>query len=130
MPKPEREQWAAALDSRQRNWRAFKTLFETHDLLISPTSQLLPAKMEDWAARWAGKGPVPFPHQTFAPHYTSHTHMFNWLGFPAVSVPAGFVDGLPVGLQIVGPPGAEAKILRLAQAFLTAFPRPERPPVS
>jgi Asp-tRNA(Asn)/Glu-tRNA(Gln) amidotransferase A subunit family amidase len=56
--------------------------------------------------------------------------MFNWLKFPAVSVPCGFVDGLPVGLQIIGLPGTEDRILRAAQAFHGAFPREERPPVS
>jgi Asp-tRNA(Asn)/Glu-tRNA(Gln) amidotransferase A subunit family amidase len=56
--------------------------------------------------------------------------MFNWLAFPAVSVPCGFVDGLPVGLQIVGPPGSDARVMRLAVAFQKAFPRPEQPPVS
>ena len=97
----------------------------------SPTAQLVAPTIEDWADYWAGNGPVPFPHGTFAPHYTSHTHMFNWLGFPAVSVPAGFVDGLPVGLQIVGWPGTEDMIFRVAQTFLdTAGPRPERPPIS
>lgn len=93
IPRPEREQWVAALETRQRNWRAFRQVFADHDLLISPTSQLLAPKVEDWAARWAGKGPVPFPHHMFAPHYTSHTHMLNWLGLPAVNVPAGFVNG-------------------------------------
>jgi aspartyl-tRNA(Asn)/glutamyl-tRNA(Gln) amidotransferase subunit A len=128
--RPSREVWTSAMDLRQRNWAKFRGLFRDYDLLVSPTTQLLPAKMEDWAARWAGRGPVPFPHDAFAPHYTSHTHMFNWLGFPAVSVPAGFVDGLPVGLQIVGWPGSDAKILRVAEAFLKAFPREESPPVS
>jgi aspartyl-tRNA(Asn)/glutamyl-tRNA(Gln) amidotransferase subunit A len=56
--------------------------------------------------------------------------MFNWLGFPALNVPAGFVDGLPVGLQLVGWPGREQTILRAAHAFLAAYPREERPPVS
>jgi Asp-tRNA(Asn)/Glu-tRNA(Gln) amidotransferase A subunit family amidase len=56
--------------------------------------------------------------------------MFNWLAFPAVSVPCGFVDGLPVGLQIVGPPGSDARILRAANAFQKAFPRDERPPTT
>jgi amidase len=40
------------------------------------------------------------------------------LGGPAISVPAGFTDeGLPIGLQIVGAPGDDAGVLRLAHAF-------------
>ena len=65
---------------------------------------------------------VSFPRGTFAPHYTSHTHMFNWLGFPAAGLPCGFVDGLPIGLQVVGWPGSEDKILRFAQTFLVRDP--------
>jgi Asp-tRNA(Asn)/Glu-tRNA(Gln) amidotransferase A subunit family amidase len=126
----DKEVWNAAIDTRDRNWRRFRSVFDDHDLIVSPTSQLLAPRIEDWAQYWAGSGPVPFPHNTFAPHYTSHTHMFNWLGFPALNVPAGFVDGLPVGLQLVGWPGSEATILRAAQAFSKAFPREERPKVS
>jgi aspartyl-tRNA(Asn)/glutamyl-tRNA(Gln) amidotransferase subunit A len=50
------------------------------------------------------------------------------LGFPAVSVPCGFIDGLPVGLQIIGPPGREDVILRAASAFQNLFPQSDRPP--
>jgi aspartyl-tRNA(Asn)/glutamyl-tRNA(Gln) amidotransferase subunit A len=53
--------------------------------------------------------------------------MFNWLGMPAASVPCGHIDGLPIGLQIVGPPHSEPLIFRAAAAFSKAFPRPERP---
>src|SRR3546814_8009757 len=70
------------------------------------------------------------PHSNFAPVYTSHTMMFNWLGFPAISVPCGFHEGLPIGLQIVGMPNSEDKMLRAAAAFLKAFPRNERPAVA
>ncbi|MFT3975177.1 MAG: amidase [Amaricoccus sp.] len=45
---------------------------------------------------------------------------FNLTGHPALSIPAGFVDGLPVGLQIVGRPGAEALICRIGAAFESA----------
>jgi Asp-tRNA(Asn)/Glu-tRNA(Gln) amidotransferase A subunit family amidase len=122
--------WNAALETRQRNWLKFRKVLADHEVLLSATSQLVARPVEVWSANWIENGPSFGPHGTFAPVYTSHTHMFNWLGFPAVSVPCGYVDGLPVGLQIVGLPGREATILRVANAFQGAFPRLEHPTVS
>ena len=45
---------------------------------------------------------------------------FNVTGHPALSVPAGFAGGLPVGLQIIGRHHDEAGILRIAAAFEAA----------
>lgn len=42
---------------------------------------------------------------------------FNVTGHPALSLPAGFADGLPIGLQIIGRHADEAGILRVAAAF-------------
>jgi amidase len=40
---------------------------------------------------------------------------------PAVSVPAGFTpEGLPVGLQLVGPYGSDLRLLQIAQAWVEA----------
>lgn len=41
----------------------------------------------------------------------------NMAGIPGVAVPCGFSDGLPVSLQVLGPPFAESTILRIADAY-------------
>src|SRR5581483_7850290 len=47
------------------------------------------------------------------PAVTTFTAPFNCLGWPAVTVPAGFTpDGLPLGLQLAGKPWDEATVLR------------------
>jgi aspartyl-tRNA(Asn)/glutamyl-tRNA(Gln) amidotransferase subunit A len=47
-----------------------------------------------------------------------NTRPVNVWGLPAISIPCGITSGgLPIGLQIVGPPGGEAKVLRAAHAY-------------
>ena len=55
---------------------------------------------------------------------------FNYLGFPALSIPSGFVGGLPVGVQIVGRLFDEAGVLHLAHAFDKKFGKRPSPNVS
>jgi aspartyl-tRNA(Asn)/glutamyl-tRNA(Gln) amidotransferase subunit A len=47
-----------------------------------------------------------------------HTRPINALGLPTISVPCGFTaQGLPIGMQMTGPPWGEAIVLRLALAY-------------
>lgn len=124
MPTPE-EFWAS-METRGRNVDRFTRLFEDYDALLTPTSQLTARTVENWNDCWTVNSPN-YPHGSFAGTYTSHVMLFNWLAMPAFSVPAGFVDGLPVGLQIVGKRGSEAKLFTIARAF-QQFSGDERPP--
>jgi aspartyl-tRNA(Asn)/glutamyl-tRNA(Gln) amidotransferase subunit A len=63
---------------------------------------------------------------------TRYTRPFSYLGLPAISLPCGFGDaGMPVGLQIVGPPFAEGTLLSIADAYqrATGWHR-QRPPIA
>jgi aspartyl-tRNA(Asn)/glutamyl-tRNA(Gln) amidotransferase subunit A len=56
-------------------------------------------------------------------NWSPYTYPFNLTQQPAASVPCGFTsDGLPLGLQIVGPPRNDALVLRAARAFEYAQP--------
>ena len=56
-------------------------------------------------------------------NWSPYTYPFNLTQQPAASVPCGFSsDGLPVSLQIVGPPRCDAMVLRAARAYESACP--------
>jgi aspartyl-tRNA(Asn)/glutamyl-tRNA(Gln) amidotransferase subunit A len=49
---------------------------------------------------------------------SANTRPFNYLGLPAISVPCGFdPNGCPIGLQIAGRPFAEARVMKVADAY-------------
>jgi aspartyl-tRNA(Asn)/glutamyl-tRNA(Gln) amidotransferase subunit A len=102
-----------------------RPLFERFDLLASPQMPIVPPRI--------GEDPVDVGGQTLA--YRLALIPFNspWscLGLPTVSVPCGFVDGLPVGLALTGRRLAEATVLRAAHAYQQVTDWHERrPPVA
>ncbi|MFC9761907.1 amidase [Rhodococcus jostii] len=123
LPPVDSRLYREALEWRARNGNVFRDLFREYDLLLSVTSQSIAPTVEQWDEAWTTRP------EKMAADYTPHTVLCNILGLPAVSVPCGFVDGMPVGLQIVGPPSSEDRIFRLASAFQRAFPVTERPSV-
>ncbi len=51
------------------------------------------------------------------PSPTDFMLVVNIAGVPAISIHAGFADGLPIGMQIIGKPFAEETILKIAYAY-------------
>ena len=63
------------------------------------------------------------------PRYIPYTFPANLAGLPALTVPCGFTRaGLPIGLQLIGRPFAEATLFRLGHAYERATPWHERRP--
>jgi aspartyl-tRNA(Asn)/glutamyl-tRNA(Gln) amidotransferase subunit A len=86
--------------------RAFETFFAEFDLLLTPTTPIA-------APPIAGTDAIEQANML-----TRFTAPFNLTGLPAISIPCGFTSGgLPVGLQMVSRPWAEATLLRAAFAY-------------
>ena len=89
----------------------FNSAFKEFDVLISPTSPVLPFKLGEKT-----ENPLEM--------YLSDicTIPINLAGIPAISIPCGFVNNLPVGLQIIGPTFSESMLFRVAYGFEQATP--------
>jgi aspartyl-tRNA(Asn)/glutamyl-tRNA(Gln) amidotransferase subunit A len=83
---------------------------QTYDLLLAPTLPIA-------AFPKGADVPPGWPSGDWTT-WTPYTYPFNMTQQPAASVPCGFTsDGLPIGLQIVGPRHADALVLRAARAY-------------
>ncbi|WP_158880212.1 amidase [Amycolatopsis anabasis] len=101
-----------------------REFFERYDLLLLPVSQVPPFDAElEYPAEIDGEPMRDYLDWMRSAYFVSAT------GSPALSVPAGFTpDGLPVGLQIVGPHRAEMTVLRAGHAFEQATRCTDRRP--
>jgi aspartyl-tRNA(Asn)/glutamyl-tRNA(Gln) amidotransferase subunit A len=105
--------YLAALTLRPRLVREFcDRVFTACDALWMPT---LAEPVPERAATDFGDGPDMVSGLAAV---TRLTRPFNYLGLPSVVVPAGFDrNAMPIGMQLAGPPFAEARLLRIAAAF-------------
>jgi amidase len=110
----------AASTVRSAWYHLLLMLFERFDLLVLPTAQAFPFAIETpWPREVAGRAMDSYHRwmQVSAPATLG--------GCPALNVPVGFDEnGRPMGMQLIGPPRADAAVLRAATAYEPALPWP------
>ena len=109
--------YALARRTRDELRRAYAEALEGWDAIVLPTTPITaPVRAGQDAAAAAAT-------------LTAYTSAFNLTGLPAISIPCGFDRaGLPIGLQLVARPWAEARLLRVARAYERATSWSERRP--
>lgn len=120
----------ASEEAERRRQAVVEQIRQSHErweVLLTPTiDQIAPRIPEDWSYPYAPleAGPAEAIRQ-----YVKYTMRVNLAGCCAASVPCGFVDGMPVGLQIIGRPGDEMIVLRVARALEQMMPWVDKRPV-
>jgi aspartyl-tRNA(Asn)/glutamyl-tRNA(Gln) amidotransferase subunit A len=94
----------------------FDHIFATHDVIVGPTAPTTAYQIGE---------KISDPLTMYLDDIC--TIPMNLAGLPAISVPAGLAQGLPVGLQIIGKAFAEETVLRVAHAYEQAAGRLELP---
>ncbi|MDE1995151.1 MAG: amidase, partial [Rhizobiaceae bacterium] len=106
-----------AITARKAFADAIAKIMSHYDFILTPTLSVTAfAKDKDGPSAIDGR-PI------FSYQWCPFTSPFNMTGQPAASVPCGLVDGLPIGLQIVGPHLGDAAVLSAAAAFESIFPK-------
>ena len=116
--------YAGAIGRLQLRARSIAALWAEYDLLLTPTLAMPPV-----AVGWDTEPDDPREQFDRAVRFTPFTAAFNVTGQPAVSLPLHWSeDGLPIGVQLVGPPFGEALLLRVSAQLEAARPWIDRRP--
>jgi Asp-tRNA(Asn)/Glu-tRNA(Gln) amidotransferase A subunit family amidase len=108
---------ARASAMQTKIYRNFQTFFRDHDVLITPGITVSPRPWRElYPSQIDGKATRTYFHWLSLAYYVTLT------GHPAVCLPVGVdANGMPFGLQIVGPRGGDAFVLGVAAAIEEAF---------
>ncbi|MGE5266073.1 MAG: amidase [Deltaproteobacteria bacterium] len=99
-------EYDAALARREPLYRSLESIFSAYDAILTPASQ---------GVAPAGLSSTGSPMFNF---------IWTYLGVPAISIPLLTSGGLPLGMQLVGPRGSDARLLGVAEAAMAALKRP------
>jgi amidase len=116
--------YAGAIGRLQLRARRIVSLWADFDLLLTPTLAMPPVPLG-----WDTEPEDPRVQFDRAAQFTPFTAAFNVTGQPAVSLPLHWTDGgLPIGVQLVGPPLGEALLFRISSQLEAARPWSDRRP--
>lgn len=106
-----RSAYQQAVDRRAAEQRRFMSLsLAGADAMVVPTLALSVPTIDEMDEEARG----PMPDLVFA--MTRWTRWVNYLGLPAISIPCGFDrNGMPIGLQLIGPAHSEHRLLGVAK---------------
>ena len=112
---------ARAMTEQTSIYRRWQTFFQRYDVIITPAITISPRSWRElYPAEIDGK-----PTRTYF-HWLAMAYAVTVVGHPAISLPVGVdANGMPFGLQIVGPRGGDALVLSVAAA-LEAMLAPDR----
>lgn len=107
--------YLTARDARQRYVRVLDDLLAGDVLMITPTLTVAGLPVD---------GRIELPDGEPVPINLFNTAALNFTGHPAVSVPAGYIDGMPFGVQLVGARGSDLWLIEQAGIWEQEQPWP------
>jgi amidase len=116
-------EFAQATRSLQTTARKVVAFWEDVDVVLTPALAKLPVPIG-----WVFEPDDPWEQFRRGGDFSPFTPIGNLTGQPAACVPFGVVDGLPVGVHLIGPPVGEAVLLRLSAQLEAAHPWADRLP--
>jgi amidase len=103
--------------------RELVSFLAPYDIVVTPALGRRPVPIGEIH----GRGPDPLTHYRRSGHFTPFTAIVNVTGQPAISLPLYHgEDGLPLAVQLIGPPAGEAVVLQVARQLEAALPWAER----
>jgi aspartyl-tRNA(Asn)/glutamyl-tRNA(Gln) amidotransferase subunit A len=101
------------IEARRNLTEDFRAAFEQVDVLLAPTAPIPAPRIGAGKVRIGGERETAVRAELLR-----LTRPANFSGLPAISIPCGFTpEGLPVGLQLIGPAWSEARLLSVALAY-------------
>ncbi|HET6308246.1 MAG TPA: amidase family protein [Rhodopila sp.] len=106
---------ARAMSLQTAVYQRWQSFFQNYDVILTPAITVSPRSWRElYPAEIDGK-----PTRTYF-HWLSMAYAVSLVGHPALSLPVGLDrNGMPFGLQIVGPRGGDALVLRVAHQLET-----------